>query len=358
MDDLVSVIVPTFNRAYCVGRAIDSVCAQTHAHWELLLVDDGSTDNTAELIAARYSHDPRIRYIYQQNAGVSAARNAGIRASQGEYVAFLDSDDVWRPWKLAVQLACFRRFPEAGMVWTDFEAVDASGNVVATRYLRKMYAAYRFFPSPDDLFPASCALSDLTGLGGVLDPGARAFAGDIYTAMLRGNLVHTSTVMLSRDRIAKVKGFDETLSVSGEDYDFHFRTCKWGSVCFIDVASTVYQLELEDRLTRYKKQLALNFLRTVDAAIARERGTGQFSVAMQREVLTEAHGWLAEELFKHQDRRGARTHALQSLRYRIRQPRLLVLLAAATVPKTITAMLLHTYRTLKARLTHQHPPEH
>jgi len=81
MDDLVSVIVPTFNRAYCVGRAIDSVCAQTHAHWELLLVDDGSTDNTAELIAARYGHDPRIRYIYQQNAGVSAARNAGIRAS-------------------------------------------------------------------------------------------------------------------------------------------------------------------------------------------------------------------------------------------------------------------------------------
>lgn len=350
MADLVSVIVPTFNRAYCVGRAVDSVRAQTHTNWELLLVDDGSTDNTSALIATTYGHDPRIRYIYQENAGVSAARNAGIRASRGDYVAFLDSDDVWRPWKLEIQLACFRLFPESGMVWTDFEAVDAMGNVVTAKYLRRMYEAYRFFPSPDDLFSKSIELSPTAIWDCESEPVVSAYSGNIYTAMLRGNLVHTSTVMLSRDRIAKVKEFDVALSVSGEDYDFHFRTCKWGSVCFIDVASAIYQLEFEDRLTRHKKQLALHFLKTVESAIARESGTGQFPAAMQREVLAEAHGWLAEELFKIEDRRGARVHALESLRYRIRQPRLLLVLAATTTPKSVTPTLLNTYKAIKSRV--------
>ncbi len=81
-NNLVTVIIPTYNRAYCVGRAIESVRAQTHSNWELLLVDDGSTDNTADLIAANYGSDSRIHYIQQANAGVSAARNTGISAAQ------------------------------------------------------------------------------------------------------------------------------------------------------------------------------------------------------------------------------------------------------------------------------------
>src|SRR5579863_7279546 len=116
--DLVSIIIPTFNRAYCIRHTVDSVVAQTHANWEVLIVDDGSTDGTRELIASTYSHDPRIRYLYQPNAGVSHARNTGIAESHGEFVAFLDSDDVWKPWKLAVQLACLAGQPEIGMVWT------------------------------------------------------------------------------------------------------------------------------------------------------------------------------------------------------------------------------------------------
>jgi Glycosyltransferases involved in cell wall biogenesis len=346
-DDLVSVIVPSYNRVYCVGKAIDSVQAQSHRNWELILVDDGSNDNTAELIATRYCDDPRIRYIYQTNAGVSAARNAGINAASGNYVAFLDSDDVWKPWKLNLQLACFRAFPEVGMVWTEFEAVDLAGRVVNPRYLRKMYGAYRFYPSSDSLFSTSRQISSFAGEIPGDEHEARAYVGNIYTSMLRGNLVHTSTVMLSRSRMEQVKGFDIDLALSGEDYDFHFRTCKWGSVCFADVPSTAYQLEFDDRLTKYKLRIAENFLRTVEKAIAREASTNLFSAAMVREVLMEAHGWIAEELFAARAYASVRKHVLSSLRYKLAQPRLICLLGMSLVPQAITDRLLAAYRSSK-----------
>ena len=347
-NDLVSVVVPTYNRAYCVGRAIESVRAQSHSNWELLLIDDGSTDNTEQLIASQYGSDPRIRYIRQDNAGVSTARNTGIANARGDFIAFLDSDDAWKPWKLAVQLACFRTFPGLGMVWTEFEAVDASGKIAKPRYLRSMYAAYRFFPTPESLFSSSCPLSVLlNGSASDAEPGAHVHIGNIYTAMLRGNLVHTSTVMLSRDRLQKVQGFDVGLALSGEDYDFHFRTCKWGNVCFIDAPSTTYQLEYEDRLTRHKQHLAENFLRTIQKAIALEKGTGQFPSSMVRETLAEAHGWIAEEMFRAKDYAGARQHAAKSLRYAIGQPRMFSLLGMSMMPRGVTDLILQAYRRVK-----------
>jgi len=97
----ISVIIPTFNRARYVTKAIDSVLAQTYKDYEIIVVDDGSTDNTRQVLSP---YMERIRYIYQDNAGVSAARNAGIRDAKGEWIAFLDSDDLWLPRKLACQM--------------------------------------------------------------------------------------------------------------------------------------------------------------------------------------------------------------------------------------------------------------
>ncbi len=347
--DLVSVIVPTYNRAYCVGRAIGSVRAQSHTNWELLLVDDGSTDNTAQLIASQYGSDSRVRYIHQANSGVSTARNTGIKAAHGDYIAFLDSDDIWKPWKLRVQLACFRAFPEVGMVWTEFEAADAKDKVVKSRYLRTMYGSYRFYPTPESLFSASREVSSFVDPDLKLEPGARAYVGNIYRSMLRGNLVHTSTVMLSRERLEKVEGFDVGLVLSGEDYDFHFRTCKWGSVCFLDVPSMTYQLEYEDRLTKHKLRIAQNFLKTVEKAISLEQGTNQFPPTMVHEVLADAHGWIAEELFRAREKSGLQYHALRSIRNEFCQPRMILLLGASLVPKALRDHLLTLYQRLKRK---------
>jgi glycosyltransferase involved in cell wall biosynthesis len=348
-NDLVSVIVPTYNRAYCVTKAIDSVRSQTHVNWEIVVVDDGSTDGTESLIRSKYGTDAHIRYIYQPNSGVSAARNTGIFAAMGDYVAFLDSDDMWKPWKLEIQLACFRAFPGIGMVWTNFEAVNPAGEVVKDRYLRTMYEAYRFYPSYDDLFQRSYALTELPTFSGDRNQDARVYVGDIYCQMLRGNLVHTSTVLISRKGMQQVGAFDTNLTLSGEDYDFHFRTCKSGQVAFVDLPSTIYQLGFSDRLTQYSMQISQNFLKTVTGAIARERGTTAFSAGMVNDVLAEAHAWVAEEFFKKGNYTEVRRHALQALRHHTLQLRVILVLGLAMLPGGITRTILMAYRTCKRR---------
>ncbi|QGY40939.1 glycosyltransferase [Pseudodesulfovibrio cashew] len=107
MDDiLISIILPTYNRARFLPRALDSVLKQTHERWEVILVDDGSTDETAEVL--RNFPDPRIRCYFQENRGVSAARNMGYTQCSGEMMALLDSDDEWMPTKLEIQLRYMR----------------------------------------------------------------------------------------------------------------------------------------------------------------------------------------------------------------------------------------------------------
>lgn len=101
---LISVIIPSYNRAHIIEKSVRSVLAQTFADFELLIIDDGSTDNTREVIEGM--KDGRIRYVYQENAGACAARNHGISLAQGQYVAFHDSDDLWYPDKLEKQLHC------------------------------------------------------------------------------------------------------------------------------------------------------------------------------------------------------------------------------------------------------------
>ena len=141
-SELVSTIIPTYNRANGCKRAVESVLFQTHDNVEVIVVDDGSEDNTRELICGV---DARVKYLWQPNSGVSAARNTGLRAAKGAYIAFLDSDDIWLPWKLELQLSVLNHFPEAGMVWTDMKAVDENGTKLHESYINRMYGGYRYF---------------------------------------------------------------------------------------------------------------------------------------------------------------------------------------------------------------------
>jgi glycosyltransferase involved in cell wall biosynthesis len=108
----VSVVIPAYNCAAYVGQAVDSVLRQTYTDWEIIVVDDGSRDDT-KLILEQYGD--RIRYIYQQNQGVSIARNRGIELARGEFIAFLDADDYFLPDKIAAQIAVFAAQPNLGI---------------------------------------------------------------------------------------------------------------------------------------------------------------------------------------------------------------------------------------------------
>lgn len=115
-NPIVSVVIPTFNRGWILQAAVDSVLAQTFRDFELIVVDDGSTDDTAEILM---SYGPALRVVRQGNAGVSAARNAGIRSAKGALIAFLDSDDRWLPDKLGCQVDFFNARPDAVICQTE-----------------------------------------------------------------------------------------------------------------------------------------------------------------------------------------------------------------------------------------------
>jgi glycosyltransferase involved in cell wall biosynthesis len=180
----VSIVIPTYNRAGVIGKPIQSILNQTFQDFEIIVVDDCSTDDT-ERVLASYD-DPRIRYIrHQSNSGVAIARNTGINSSHSPHIAFLDSDDAWLPEKLARQLKLFEQCgSEVGFVYTGFVAVDESDRVKRT-----ISSSYR---------------------------------GNLRERLLYSNFIGTpSTVMVKREYLDRVNGFDPKMSF--EDWDLWFR---------------------------------------------------------------------------------------------------------------------------------------
>jgi glycosyltransferase involved in cell wall biosynthesis len=126
---LVSVVIPAYNAGWCVGRALDSVLAQSHTRIEVLVIDDGSTDDTASV--ARSYGDP-VRLLQQPNGGLSSARNLGIRHARGEWIAYLDADDWWLPEKLARQIELLRRQPDVGFCSSATRVEDPEGRLIGS----------------------------------------------------------------------------------------------------------------------------------------------------------------------------------------------------------------------------------
>ncbi len=121
--ELVSVIIPCYNQAHFLRESIESVLAQSYPHFEIIVVDDGSIDNTSEVAV----HYPEVRCIRQNNQGVNAARNTGLRHSRGEYLVFLDADDRLLPGALKASLECFNTYPECAFVFGRFRYIAANG---------------------------------------------------------------------------------------------------------------------------------------------------------------------------------------------------------------------------------------
>lgn len=179
---VVSVIVPTFNRWPLVGEAVESVLAQNFSDFELMVVDDGSTDNTVEELA---KFGARLRVLSTARAGVAAARNFAATQAGGRYLAFLDSDDLWLPRKLEIQTLFLERHPEVKICQTE-ETWIRNGVRVNPKLVHKK-------PS-----------------------------GDIFTRSLELCLVSPSAVMMTRDLFTSLGGFDESFPVC-EDYDLWLR---------------------------------------------------------------------------------------------------------------------------------------
>ncbi|MDS4013671.1 MAG: glycosyltransferase [Candidatus Accumulibacter sp.] len=209
---LVSVIIPSYNCERYIRQTIDSVLGQTYPHVELLIVDDGSTDATCELVE---QYGDRVRLIRKSNGGVCAARNLGIREAQGDFVCLMDHDDYWYPEKLQRQIEAFARHPEYSAVYTSFQlwVQDASGQ----------------FPAPE--------LVESTVPGDAID---ESFSGWIHHLLLLDCWVLTSTAMFSKSVFEHCGVFDEALPYS-EDWDLWFRIAQYTPFLKLAKATTLYR---------------------------------------------------------------------------------------------------------------------
>lgn len=194
----ISIIIPTFNRSDFITIALDSVLKQTCNDYEIVVIDDGSSDDTREVLKP---YQDNIRYFYQDNKGIPTTRNRGIREATGDYIAFLDSDDYWLPEKLERQMECFSKNPRYGMIATRCSSISPDG---------KLRAKNR--------------------------PGK---SGWVLIDLFKANFIRTSSAMIKKGCLETVGLFDESLPEC-EEYDLWLRIANQYPIGFINDPLTVY----------------------------------------------------------------------------------------------------------------------
>ena len=206
---VVSILIPVYKGKDYIAHAIESVLAQTYQNCELIIVNDGSPDRSADVIRP-YLADPRVKYIEQRNAGVAAARNTALQHATGSYIGLCDQDDEWLPHKAEKQVAYLETHPEAGLVHGDVDYIDEKG-----------------LPLPHDpYFPA-------------------AVSGDCFPRMYMGNPVMAVAAMFRRSVVDAVGSFDPAIKYS-DDYDLWLRIAARHTIGYIDEPVARYRWHAEN----------------------------------------------------------------------------------------------------------------
>jgi glycosyltransferase involved in cell wall biosynthesis len=200
---IVSIVIPAYNNAKFLPEAIESVLDQTYKDYEIIVVDDGSTDNTKEVLAPYFD---KIKYIQQQNQGAGNARNTGIRHSQGEYIAFLDADDVWLPEKLHIQINYLNNNPRIAMVYSLSYSMSEDG-----KQIKKKGKWGRTLPSEN-----------------------------LFDVLFLHNIIPTSTVVVRNEVFNTIGLFDESL-INSQDRDLWLRIARELNVAGISKLLSKYR---------------------------------------------------------------------------------------------------------------------
>lgn len=243
IDSLVSVIIPTHNRAQLIERALHSVLSQTYSHLEVIVIDDASMDDTQHRVETLQQVDQRIRYIrHDINRGAQAARNTGIQAAQGKYIAFLDSDNEWLPQKLYLQMVIFSQKADSfGVIYCGFRKVSGNGETLSEHI-----------------------------------PKHRGY---IYLLALGDWVADTSTLVVRKDILEKIHGFNEGIRVY-QEWDLCIRLSR---VCKFDFVPECLTLYHQDALTYISKDSLVNafgfldLVKTYQEEMLRECGASAMS---------------------------------------------------------------------------------
>lgn len=192
---MISVIIPTYNYGHFIGDAIQCIINQSYTNWEIIVVDDDSTDNTPDIVKRFAGNDNRIQYIHQQNSGPSAARNTGLRYCRGQYIQFLDPDDLIERRKFEVEISIFNSVPDVDVVYSNLR-----------------YFTYDPYDPADRKFSFWGAKTEWI-------PKFEGKGSTFLANALKGNFTHLSSVLFKKGTVDKVGGFDVSNSAPS-DYTF------------------------------------------------------------------------------------------------------------------------------------------
>lgn len=272
---LVSVVVATYNMGHYLPQAVQSILSQSHANVEVVIVDDGSTDDTPR-VTEDLSRDPRVRVHRQANGGQAKAKNKGIELSRGDFLAFLDADDMWLPDKLVRQLALFENRPHVGVVYSDYACMDGEGAAIPK-------------------------------------PPTRMHRGRISGALLIENFVSFPTAVVRRECIERCGVFDLTYGM-GIDYDLWLRISAHYEFDFVVEPTVRYRI--------WSGQMSKNYRKRYESAIRimqRFLTDNPHAVAPAVVRAAWAHTYVGRGdaiLWNEKDRAAARADYVRALRHR------------------------------------------
>lgn len=200
---LVSVIIPTYNFAKYIGKAIESVMLQTYPFWELIIVDDGSTDDTKQVVA-NYLSDKRISYYHQENAGQAKAKNTAIEAAIGEYLAVLDADNICTNNRLEVAVGFLSENPSYGLCHSDITSINEQGELISQHNMAR-------------------------------------YSGYAVNELLKDNFIAINTAVMRLGLVKAINGFNETIR-RADDYEFCLRFCLDQKIKYIAQKLCLYRV--------------------------------------------------------------------------------------------------------------------
>jgi glycosyltransferase involved in cell wall biosynthesis len=240
--ELVSIIIPCYNYGWLLAETLESVAAQTYSQWECIIVDDGSIDNSSQISEAYQQKDKRFRYVYQENKGMSAARNCGLGQARGRYIQFLDADDLLVPQKLAVQVAYLETHPTADLVYGDM------------RYFRHGFPAS---------LSRSADMQDIAWVHGVQGQGK-----ELVNSLVEGNMMVSNAPLLRAELLRRVGPFAEELrwvedwqywvrcAIAGASFHYDPTPAAWALVRVHPTSTSHNARRMHDHEVLVRRQLA------------------------------------------------------------------------------------------------------
>ena len=329
----VSIVIPTYNRAHLICRAVESALAASSPGDEIIVVDDGSTDDTEKVLAP---HRDRIRYLRIPNGGAGAARNYGVKEAKHPLVAFLDSDDAWMPDKLYLQRMIMQSRPDIVLSCSDFMVVNSSGEVVHRFRLSAWHGDQR---SWDDILAPGIPFSSIAPL----PQGRQDFSthiGDLYLPLMRALYVCVSTAIIRKDIVGEALRFPEDLRIY-EDWECFGRVARFGPTAYLACETIWYYdhtghrvTDVDDELRERNRFIILDRVWESDAEFSKKHRR-----ALDEERLIKLKYFLGQ---------GKRKEAREELRSLKKCPLLYQFLAV--LPGSVTRGLLFIRRNVRRTL--------